>query len=205
MNFKKHIDFAKKVLEDTGSVTAQMVVPTPKGAECYMLMFDDDKSKEEMFKAMRKMVEVRQIDRYFVMNEGWMGQNLNVRPREDPKKKEGLMVFEFRRNGLNKGKIFIFHKDGKKIIYDDEMDMGDMTEFSSRFNFFIEDDGGERIRLERIKHNLEMFEKTKPDKKIKEFFNILKETKPEIVKGKTWQDMKDMMIKMIKEGKVSAK
>ena len=125
-----------------------------------------------------------------------------LRPSKDPDKKEALMIFEFRRNGKNNGRILPFHRDGKKIIYDEEMDMGGMKEFHSRLNFFLEDASGEHFEQEKIKQSLKMFEKDVSDGKIESMFNMLKKIKPKAVEGKTWQDMKDVMVKMIKDGKV---
>lgn len=207
MSFEEHVKFAKDALKEVGSLRTQMVVPTTKGLEVYMLMFENDEQKREMINAMRTMVDARQIDRYIVMTEGWMGQKLNTRPSEDPERKEGLIIFEFRRNGMNKSKVIMFHRENDEIVFEDEIDMSgsDTTESYSVFNFYLEDAGDERFKQMRAEHTLKQFEDDIGDEKIKEMFELLKSIKPQAVEGKTWQDMKDTMIKMIKDGKIVAR
>ena len=81
--------------------------------------------------------------------EGWVGQNVNVRPRDDAQREEALIISEFSRDMNNKVLMHKFtHKDdkivwGERVLLDKEWDS------ASIWNVYVEDAMEERIKRAR--------------------------------------------------------
>lgn len=132
-------ELAKKVLITKGSHLPQIMIDSGEGKFILgTLMFEDDIEKTLMNKMMRHEINSKGFSRYFIIFEGWIGQNKNVRPTFDKNRTEALVIMEYRRNQKNKGFYIPFKRNNNKIVFEKEIPIK-QGQFSSRWNFFLEE------------------------------------------------------------------
>jgi hypothetical protein len=167
MNIEEIENIAKKIMEESGSHTAQIMLDIGNAYEIMVLCFRDTEEKIKMCKSIRELVNARNISRYFFITEGWISGNPAIMPSDDPNRKEGLIIQEFNRNLKNKAVINVFDRVKGKIrwVKRDFRDTTDSEEFSA-WNFFVEDAGSERIQKVRVDYFLKNIDKKKLDKEL---------------------------------------
>lgn len=149
LTIKDVVKIAKQVLEETGQHNAQVIYEDGKGYSIGLLMFENDMEKEVMLRGMRQNFQEQKVEHYFVINEAW---TIRFDPKNKPKefirpskhkdRTECLVVSEhFKLDSRNNKTIIIpFHREGKKIIFEEEVEsIG--ADSTSRWNFFLELDG----------------------------------------------------------------
>jgi len=149
-------EIGKLVTETTGSHSPQVVVVEKTGKLAIIVMpFKNDSDKEKGLMVLRKTVQAKHIDRYFVIMEAWIGKNIQIRPRDDKERKEALCVTEYTRSLTFRSIINFFHKEEGKVIWDkrEEYDNKD-RHTTSRWNVYLEDAMDENVENIREKYNV---------------------------------------------------
>jgi len=142
---------AKSIMEQKGHHSPQIMFITKKGIEIALLLFDSDESKQRMLDFVRRKVSVEQIDSYFTIMEGWIGNNINIRPSFDSQRQEGIIISEYRRDMNNKTLIHKFKREKGKIKWTERVVLGNDHDSSSPWNVYVEDCMEEKIAKARIK------------------------------------------------------
>ena len=110
-------EMAKNILEKNGSHQPQFIIINnqTKEADVILTMFGNDEEKMRVSKMMRKAVEDKKADEYFFIMEAFVGKNIDIRPKDDPKRVEVLIVNHMKKDLTGKIIIFEFEKTGNKI------------------------------------------------------------------------------------------
>ena len=87
-------EMAKNILEKNGSHQPQFIIINnqTKEADVILTMFGNDEEKMRVSKMMRKAVEDKKADEYFFIMEAFVGKNIDIRPKDDPKRVEVLIA-----------------------------------------------------------------------------------------------------------------
>ena len=129
--------YAKKKLEKTLSFEREFVFVLPNGEhETIEIPKYSDVLETITIKNIREFIINRSITQYFMVFESWIGQNVSVRPSEDPKRREALIILEFNKAHNNKGIFQFFKKEDGKIIYENKLEDLDYQHSETKFDFF---------------------------------------------------------------------
>lgn len=208
MNITEVEKIALDVLKTTGKHTAQLILCKNNSVEMHVLCFRNDEEKDKMIEIYRKLVNSNCIDKYFMVTEAWMSDNIYIRPSENKNRKECLIIQEFRSDLFCQSIINIFHRENKKIVFDDRQKVvygKDTKEFKTIWNFYLEDVMDESMQNVYLDEFIKSVGgKKKFDESMDKLVNvgtkIMNLTSPEDKKK-----LRDTAIKMIREGKVVPK
>lgn len=133
--------YAKNKLEENLAFEREFIFVLPDGEHKSMEIPKYSVPLENItLKALRLLIKNRNIKQYFMIFESWMGNNINVRPSEDSKRREALLILEFNENHKNKCVFQFFKKENNKIIYEEKMEDFDYAHSETKFNFFKDAD-----------------------------------------------------------------
>lgn len=198
MDLKKAEEVAKDVMMKNGRHAPQVIFidEAKKDVHVMLLTFTNDKEKQKMLDEMREFCSRRQIPRYFVIMEMWMGKNMYVRPSQDPERKQGVLVTEYNRKdpGNPKSIINMFDKIDGRIVWGERAEQDGFVEQTSIWNFYLEDVLDEHMEQERLKLFYNRIPKEEFEKSVKDFckaFNL-----PEDMEEK----LKEACLDKIKKG-----
>ena len=146
---------AKQIVESGQQHQPMVFMIDEKNKAVYhnIIPFNNDLEKEMMIKAMRKMVHVKQIKKYFTVFEGWLGTNPNIRPKRDWNRTEALIISEFNSNLERRTVILKFSRQGKKVKWGERVDIKDEENQCNRWDFYREDVMDESLEQIRKKQN----------------------------------------------------
>ena len=208
MNEKYNIEGLAKVAKKIVSSCAQhmpMIHLVSKDNEVTIcgLGFDSDEAKHKMLDMFRKKVQDEKIPHYFVIIEGWLGNNVHIRPSRDFERREALIICEFKDTMERKTIIMPFTKEDKKIIWEEEISLVDSEQYNM-WDFYREDVSAEMHEKHRREALLKEFRETDVkdawDKTIEQY---KKETGKDLPPSFNIKRTRETIERMINEGRVS--
>lgn len=179
---------AKKVLEETGSHSPQIMFEQNGKTCCFVLMFGSDEEKVQAREKMRELINSIGIDSYFFVTEGWMkkvekGNHTSppwVRPQDSPDRTEGLIAIEFKKDMTHSMIINQFEKKDEKIAWGERTeDINSPYEGSgfSFWNFFVEEEGTQEVCDMQIQEASKKFISELSKKYAKKYAPLMKSAK----------------------------
>jgi len=196
LSIKKVVDMAKDTLISTGQHSPQFIGLGDEGVIMAMLIFANDKERDIAVEAVRGLVKLHSIKKYWISTEAWRseiktGEKLYRRPRQDIDRKECLMISEFSSDMKTLDIMIPFEHKEKKIIFGDE---STSSEGHSIWNVYLEREG--------IDERLDNFMKKINDEFIKKLSHDVSERyKEEFFKAETVEQKKDILMRLIADGK----
>lgn len=202
--FKKLEKTAQEVLKKTGKHTPQIMYKYNGEMVVALLCFDGDEAKDKMLEVLRNLISEKRVEHYFVIMETWVGENMNVRPSKDSKRKEALMITEYKKDLTVNMVMHLFHKENEKVIFDEKQELSttdEGAELSSRWNFFLEDAMDEIIERKRIEQFNQDVSEEEREKMWQSFKAFADEGGLEVTK----EMFEEKMLEMVKDGRIRKK
>lgn len=200
MNLSDVENTAKDVMEKNGQHHPMIITVNPnKEIEMGILCFNNDKEKKAQLDFLRKKIIKDKIIKYWIIMEGWINNNIFIRPKYDENKKEAIIIIEFTKDMTMKMINLIFEKQENKIIWKDRIVIENDENFVSTWNFYKEDVTDEIFEQLKNKKSLEEVEKI-DNKVIKEITEKAKKLFNN--ENITEEKVREMIKKLIKEGRL---
>lgn len=172
------------------------------------ICFKDSEQKEALRQIARKLIHDKQIKKYWFASVAWMSKNLFVAPSNDPNRTEVLIVTEYDGVSLtSKMIVFPFEKQDGKIVWSKKQEMpSDHEDAGDAWNFYKEDVAFEKFDKHLEKTSIEFAEWIlKQEKTKKGIKKIVKQYKQETGKTATEDEIKQIFLKWVKEGRIVPK
>lgn len=195
------VEKAKKIIKETKEHRPLALMFNEKEQYVVPCLFDDQKSKERCQKALRTLVEEKNITHYYVIMEGWMSEQTMEEPVIPPSRninrKEVLFIAGFSKDNPKGENVTIqFTRENGEIVFGEERTA---ESIETPWNFYLEDTSDQRIeedRRKRIVHHIENTDFTPTYETMKKTWEKEKGTPFPLSKEQT----KKMVIKLTKEG-----
>ena len=193
---KKVVDIAKDTLVSIGSHSPQFIGVGKDGAVMSSLIFSGDRERDIAIEAVRALVKLHDIRRYWIIIEAWKsevkyGEKIYRRASQDIDRKECLMISEFSSDMKNFNVCIPFKKENDNVIFEKETAS---KEYHSIWNVYLERQGiDERFDKDIKRINDEFIKKLSHD--------VSEKYKEEFFKTNTIQQRKDILMRLIADGK----
>lgn len=189
------------MLSNQGEVMMQFHIEKKDGFEVHVVpSLPDDEAKNTVIDFLKVYVKRYNVERYFMMHEGWIAQDLfGGRPSKQKNRKEGLIISEFKKNCDAKTIICLFHKEKDKIVFDEEHEQG---ESSTPFNVFLEDATGERVEQARLEEYRKLLKEKYKDTDA-HYARIAKRATEEIGRTITGDEVKEQVEQLVRKGRIT--
>lgn len=197
MKIEEVKEMATGMLVRQGHHAPMVLMETKKGMVGAVVQFGNSKEKESAIEFIRQFVSKNNVLNYFTIFEGYMSMrstgDLIIKPRRDKKRKEVLVITEFRRDMKNKGVFIEFKKVDGGIKIGKSGDLG--GEYASIWNVYLEKEGIDERLDKANKENIKAFAEKELRGLTKEFKerwdNIKTEEELEILKKDILLYLKD--------------
>jgi len=165
-----------------------------------LLHFENDKEKETMLKNIRDLISKGEVKKYWIVMESWVSDNPFILPRNDPNRKEAIMISEYEKDVIKTKKIIMpFKRDleGKPVWLKKREDISEPSETGDRWNFFMEDIMDEKMA--QIREEILRKQIAKAKKEMMEEFRSKGMSEEELKKAsKTFDEVGEKIVKKMK-------
>ena len=189
---------AKEVMEKQGKHMPQLILETRGGTLEFMLLNIHDEVKHRVLEGLRKKVQIEKIPRYFVIMEAWINLNPFILPRNDPNRREAILITEYKEDLTGKSVFLPFHREEDKIVWEKRQDSDVVA--PSPWNFYLEDVLEETIEKYKMDNIDKFFSELPPERLDKGIKHVVEEAKTRGV-----HLTEDELRKMLTEAKESGK
>jgi len=199
---------AKSIIESGRQHTPMVFMEQNNEISTYVLIFKNDEEKQKTIKKLRCVVQENKIKHYFVVMEGWIGNNPHVRPKNDVNRKEALIISEFMltdKKSIRKVIVQTFTRENDKIVWGKrEVNTDEDGEQHHAWDFFREDVMDEVSETIRRKALVDEIKHIDFDEKFEEFKKEYeKETGKKVPSHINSGYLQNMLIDMAKDGQIS--
>lgn len=147
MKIKEIEKTAKDVLEKIGHHSPQVMFMHNGKMNINILKFENEIEKRAMLLGLRKIIHKHKITSYCTIMEAWMSiregdsKTPYVRPKNDPDRKQALIITIFNKDLTFETSMNIFEKDGDKIKWLERKHetRKEFKEYYSPWNVYLED------------------------------------------------------------------
>lgn len=143
---------AKEIVEKGKEHVPMVFLESEGEIDIKVIPFKNDKEKEIILNILRDYVQKKNIKRYWVVMESWLGNNPEIRPRRDINRREALTILEFNSDFERKALILKFTRDKNGNVSWEERNVIEGDKIVSRWDFYREDVVEER--MEELKKEL---------------------------------------------------
>lgn len=204
---------AKTIMEREGEHRPLAILSSESDIFFIPMIFSRPSEKQLSQKMLRKFIQAKKIERYWIIIEAWVSCNPHIySASRDIDRKEALNISEFSIGENISGKMVtnFFERDGKKIIWKERVVLegnGKKEGFYSAWNFYKEDiceDIDDLREKSRIADVVRRVKQTDMSDEIKLLREIWKKDKGKDIEL-TDEEIKEQFIKAIKKGGVGFK
>jgi len=110
------LNVAKDIINSGQDLVPMIIGYTDTGHMLFPGFYKTDKEKESYLSMVSTCFLIYKVNYYISISEGWMGTSLNVRPSEDPNRKDVLFAMCVSRNEKRMITYEVVIADGKKEL-----------------------------------------------------------------------------------------